>query len=106
MQLNYTFEPTPHFHRIPTVSTFNYGRYFYFRDDGVVFVGDNEFDAVELRSTLGVPIKILFEDMQDAFRLGIAVGVLREKAFQGLLHSDCEVQAEFSNDPTLPRMEA
>ena len=106
MKLTHTFEPTPHFHRIPTVSTTNYGRYFFFRDDGVVFVGDNEFDAIEVRSSLGVPIKILFEDMQDAFRLGIAVGVLREKAFNGLIQSDCDVQAVFSNDPTLPRLEA
>lgn len=106
MQLTHSFEPTPHFHRIPTVSTTNYGRYFYFRDDGVVFVGDNEFDAVEVRSSLGVAIKILFEDMQDAFRLGIAVGVLREKAFNGELENDCEVQAIKENDPTLPVLEA
>jgi hypothetical protein len=99
MQITTTFEPVPHFHRIPTVSTTNMGRYFYFRDDGVLFVGDNEYDAIEVRASLGVPVKILFEDMQDAFRLGIAVGVLREKQ-----HSDCETVLGKSYDPTLPVM--
>ena len=101
MQLSISFQETPHFHRLPTVSTTNYGRYFYFRDDGVLFVGDNEFDAVEVRASLGVPIKILFEDMQDAFRLGIAVGALRQ-----LEHHECESVSVTRNDPTMPVISA
>lgn len=95
MQLTQSFEPTPHFHRIQAASTTNYGRYFYLRDDGVLFVGDNEFEAKEVRATLGLPVRILFEDLQDAFRLGLAVGILREKG-----HSDCEVVLGLANDPT------
>ncbi len=53
MQLQQSYEQVPHFHRIPTVSTTKVGRFFYFREDGVLFVGVNEYDAKEVRATLG-----------------------------------------------------
>ena len=85
MQLIQTYEPLPHFHRIKAVSTLNPGRYFYFRDDGILFIGDNEFDALEVQASLGLVDKILFEDIQDAFRLGVSVGILKT-----LGKSECE----------------
>ncbi len=99
MQLQQSYEQVPHFHRIPTMSTTNVGRFFYFRDDGVVFVGDNEYDAKEVRATFGTPIKILFEDIQDAFRLGLAVGTLRQMG-----NHDCDVLLGETNDPTLMKI--
>ena len=83
MQFQLIQEKKPHYHRIDAVS-YN-GEHFYFRDDGVLFLGVDEWEAVEVQATLGKPTHILFEDLQDAFRLGIVVATLRS-----LEHSECE----------------
>lgn len=85
MQVRIFQEEIPHYHKLEP-ATAQQGNKFWFRDDGVLFYGLNEFDAVEIRSSFGLNPRIIFEDLQDAFRLGLAVGQLRL-----INKSECEI---------------
>ena len=77
MQVRMFEEAMPHYHRLQPAIRQQQDRAFFFRDDGVLFCGIDEWSAEELRAILGQKPDLNFEDIQDAFRLGMSVAWLR-----------------------------
>ena len=64
--------------------------YFYFDDSGSLFYGENEDEAVHVKASWAEPPKVSHHDVENAFRLGMAVAHISHMEQLPAIMKTCE----------------
>lgn len=64
--------------------------YFYFDDSGSLFYGENEDEAVHVKASWAEPPKTNYHDLENAFRLGMAIAHISHMENLPAIMKTCE----------------